>query len=241
MAPEVFRNTFNPTLRKLFVEGASDRQDARKIGAVGGIEVEEKIVGMLLIVAAAGPGIVVDAAQAGEVEKRGEVVGDDVLDVLAFTFRRDGHGFNPFGNALGHILLEKSLAFDAVGITAQHQGAIFEEREKIIGDTVVVGDQIALGVAGLRKKYFVEMSEAEALAVEIERDGLLLAGEKFGFDLLFFAQNRAHDFGRANDRRAGAGGLAGRLRFPIGSLAAGHRCAKPEKRARAGAAPASSR
>ncbi len=70
-------------LRQLLVEGASDGQDTRKFGAIGGIEIEEEIVGMLLIVAAAGPGIVVDAAQAREVEKRGEVVGDDVLDVLS--------------------------------------------------------------------------------------------------------------------------------------------------------------
>ena len=84
-------------LRELFVECASNRQDMRKFGAVGGIEIEKKIVRMLLVVATAGPGIVVDAAEAGEIEERGEIVGDDILDVLAFTFGWDRHGFDPFG------------------------------------------------------------------------------------------------------------------------------------------------
>ncbi len=72
-----------------FRECASNGQDIRKFGAVGRIEIEEKVVRMFLVVATAGPWIMVDATQSGEIEQRRKIVRDYVLDVFAFHFGWD--------------------------------------------------------------------------------------------------------------------------------------------------------
>src|ERR1700730_8839773 len=145
---------------------------------------------MLLVVLAARPGIMVDTAQAGEIEQRRKIIGDYILDILAFPFRWDRHRFDPGGHTLRHIFLKKSLPLDSVWITAQHQRPILEKWQKIFRDAIVVGHQVALGVARFRKEHFVEMSQPEALPLEIESDRLLFPRKKFGFDRLLLFQYR---------------------------------------------------
>jgi len=82
-------------LREFFVESFSDLDDDGEVRAVGGVEVEKEIVGMIDVAVAAAPGIVVDAAEAGEVEKRGAIIGDGVMDYFTAMFRVDGNGSEP--------------------------------------------------------------------------------------------------------------------------------------------------
>ena len=93
---------------------------------------------MLLVIAAARPGIVVDAAEASEIEQRRKIIGDYVLDVFALSFQRYRKRFNPLGHALRHIFLEKGLTLDSVRITAQDQGPILQKRKEIVRDVIVV-------------------------------------------------------------------------------------------------------
>src|SRR5258705_5260561 len=50
---------------QLFIKSSSDRDGNGEIGALGRIKIEKEIIGMVEIGVAAGPGIVVDANQAG--------------------------------------------------------------------------------------------------------------------------------------------------------------------------------
>ena len=131
---------FQSDLREFFVERASNREHAGKFSPFSRVEIEEEIVGMLLVIAAARPGIVVDAAEAGEIEERRKIISDYVLDIFSLSFRRYRNRFNPLGHALRHIFLEKGLTLDPVRITAQHQGPLLEKWKEIFRDAIVVRD-----------------------------------------------------------------------------------------------------
>jgi len=64
-----FQEDIEFQLAKLFMEGFGDGDDNGEFCVVGGIEIEEEIVGMINVGEAAAPGIVVDAAEAGEIEQ----------------------------------------------------------------------------------------------------------------------------------------------------------------------------
>src|ERR1051325_2216670 len=130
---------------------------------------------MVEIVVAAGPGIVINAAEAGEKEQRSAIVGGGVLNFLASAFRVDGHRFEPIRNPFMHILLEKCLASDAIGITAQHERPAAKERQNKIGHSIIVGEEIPFGETGVRKINLVEVAEAKAFAIEFDGDGLCFA------------------------------------------------------------------
>src|ERR1700676_2779432 len=109
----------------------------------------------------------VDAAQSGEIKQRGKVVGNYVLNLLAFPFRRYAYSFDPLRHALRHIFLKKRLPLDSVRIPAQHKRTVLQERQQIIRDPIVVGHQIAFRVTGFGKEDLVEMSQPETLSFEI--------------------------------------------------------------------------
>ena len=48
-----FHKCFQPDLRKFFMQRAGYGQNVRKVGAVGRIEIKEKIIGMFQVIAAA--------------------------------------------------------------------------------------------------------------------------------------------------------------------------------------------
>ena len=70
----------------------------------------------------------VDAAQAGQEEQGGAIVGSGVVNFLAAFFGIDRNGLEPFRQAFAHVFLKKSLALNSVGIATQHQSAIAQER-----------------------------------------------------------------------------------------------------------------
>lgn len=190
---------------QLFVESFGDGDDDGKIGAIGGIEVEEKIVRMLGIADAVGPWVVVNAAEAGEKKERGAIASGGVVNLLATLFGVYRNGLEPIGQAFAQILLKKRLALDAAGITAQNEGAILEKRKDAAGDGIVVGEEIALGVAGLGEIDFIEIGEMEAFAAELDVDGFRAAAEEFGFDLGLGGENAARNFGRLDNNDWGRG------------------------------------
>ena len=202
------------------VEGLGDSDDDGEIGAIGGVEVEEEVVGMIDVGDAAAPGIVVDAAEAGEIEESGAIIGEGVVNFFAAMLGIDGNGVKPVGEAVDvtEIFLEEGLTFDAVRITAENQRAVFEERKNVVGEAVVVGEEVALGIAGLGEIDLVEIGEAETFAVDFENGIFCPAFEEFGLDLGFGGENFADD-GRSGDdigRRDGGlfGGRSGRVLAP---------------------------
>src|SRR6476661_5368458 len=100
------------------MERTSNRNRHGKICAFGRIEVEEKIIGMFDVIEAVGPGIVVDATQAGQEKQGGAVVGSGVLNFLAAPFGIDPNGLEPIRDAFMHVFLKKSLAFNSVRVAA---------------------------------------------------------------------------------------------------------------------------
>ena len=92
-----FEKTFELERFEPFMQRFGDGDDDVELGAIGGIEVEEKIVRMVEIGNRAGPGIVVDAAEAGEKQERSEVIGGGVVNFFAAFFRVDGNGLEPIG------------------------------------------------------------------------------------------------------------------------------------------------
>ena len=103
---------------------------------------------------------------------------------------------------LTEVLLEKGLTFDAVGITAEDERAIFEERKDVIGHAVIVGKKIAFGVAGFGEIDFVEIGDAETLAIDFENCVFGAALKELGFNLRSSGQDFAND-GRGVDNVVG--------------------------------------
>src|SRR5713226_1757587 len=100
------------------MQSSSDGDNHGKISPVGRVEVEEKVVGMIEIGVAAGPGVVVDAAEAGQEQKRGAIVGGRVVYFFSALFGIEGYGCEPFRDALAQIFLKKGLSLDPVRIAA---------------------------------------------------------------------------------------------------------------------------
>src|SRR6266478_9691847 len=142
---------------QLFVKSSSDRDSNGEIGALGRIKIEKEIIGMVEIGVAAGPGIVVDATEAGEEEEGSAIVRCGVVDFFAQSFRIDRNCFEPLRNTLAQIFLKEGLALDSVGIAAKDQRSIAEKRQNGAGHSIVIGEEISFGVSGLRKIDFVQV------------------------------------------------------------------------------------
>src|ERR1700680_4064010 len=137
---------------------------------------------MVEVVAAAGPGIVVNATEVGQVEQHGEIVGEKIVHESLLPLGMNGDGFHPLGGGGARLLLKKRLAMNAIGIAPEDHGAVLQEREKVGGQPKIVGKKIALGVAVLGEIDLVQMREAHGLAVNFEGGVLGAAVEKLLFD-----------------------------------------------------------
>src|SRR6266487_1227945 len=140
------------------MQSSGNRDDHGEIRAFGRVEVEEKVVGMLKIGIAAGPGIVVDAAEAGQEQKGSAVIGSRVVNFFSPFFGIKRHGCEPLRYAFAQIFLKESLSLDSVRIAAQDQGSIAEKRQNEVGDTIVVGEKVPFGVAGFGKIDLVQIA-----------------------------------------------------------------------------------
>src|ERR1700674_2064170 len=140
------------------MQSSSDRDDYGEIGALGRIEVEKDIVRMLKIGIAAGPRVVVDAAEGGQKQKGSAVVGCRVVYFFSAFFGIEGHGCEPLRYPLAQGLLKESLALDSVWIAAQNQRPIAEKGQDEVGHAVVVSEEIPFRVAGLGKIHCVKVA-----------------------------------------------------------------------------------
>src|SRR5438445_1655717 len=207
---------------QLFMKRSSDRDGNGEMGALGRIKIEKEIIGMVEIGVAAGPGIVVDATEAGEEEEGSAIVGCGVVDFFAqASFRIDRNCFEPLRNTLAQIFLKEGLALDSVGIAAKDQRSIAEKRQNGVGYSIVIGEEISFRVSGLGKIDFVQVTQAEAFAVEFDRDRFRMALEQFGFDLRSRVEHATDNFGRANhggiSRGSGDFSVSLAIDGPIGS------------------------
>src|SRR5262249_51380089 len=107
--------------------------------------------------------------------------------------------FEPFRKAFAHVLLEEGLALDAVWVTSENERAALEEGKDVVGDLVVVGEQVSFGVAGFREVDLVEIREAQALAVDFAEERIGSAFEEFGFDFFAAGDDVADNRGCADD------------------------------------------
>src|SRR2546428_13230021 len=111
------------------MKSASDRDGNGEIGALGRIKIKKEIIGMIEIGVAAGPGIVVDAIEAGEEEEGREIVGcgSGVFFALA-SFRIAWNGFDQLRRTLAQIFLIDVLCLVLVGLVALDRRYIGEIR-----------------------------------------------------------------------------------------------------------------
>src|SRR5260370_39503025 len=130
------------------MQSSGNRDDHGEIGALGRVKVEEEVVGMLKIGIAAGPGIVVDATEAGQKQKGSAVIGGCVVNFFSSFFGIKRHGCEPLRYAFAQIFLKESLCLDSVRIAAQDQGSIADKRQNEVRATIVGGGEVPLGVAG---------------------------------------------------------------------------------------------
>src|SRR5258708_37608078 len=104
------------------MQSSGNRDDHGEIGALGRVKVEEEVVGMLKIGIAAGPGIVVDATEAGQKQKGSAVAGGRVMYFFSAVFGIEGGGFKPLRYAFAQIFLKESPALDSSRLSAQDSG-----------------------------------------------------------------------------------------------------------------------
>src|SRR6266571_1130270 len=140
------------------MQSSSDRNDHGEIGTLGRVKVKEEVVGVLKIGIAAGPGIVVDATEAGQKQKGSAVIGGRVVYFFPSFFGVKRHSCEPLRYALAQIFLKESLSLDSIRIAAQDQRPIAEKRQNEVGDTIVVGEKVPFGVAGFGKIDFVQVA-----------------------------------------------------------------------------------
>src|SRR2546429_4326115 len=134
-----FQEAHQAQCLQLFMESSSDRDYDGEIRALGRIEVEEEVVRMLQIGKATGPGIVVDATEAGQKQQGSAIVGGRVVNFFSTLFGIEGHGCEPFRDPLAQVFLKERLALDSVRIATQNQSPVAEKGQDKIGHAVVVG------------------------------------------------------------------------------------------------------
>src|SRR5215469_7013058 len=108
---------------QFFLERSSDGYHHREFCTIGRIEIEEKVVGVVEIIQAARPRVLVDTAEPGKKEKGSTIRGGCIVNRFSFFFGFNRRGHKPVRHALAQVLLKKSLALDPVRIATQHQGA----------------------------------------------------------------------------------------------------------------------
>src|SRR5712692_9307705 len=153
------------------MQSSGNRDDHGEIGALGRVKVEEEVVGMLKIGIAAGPGIVVDATEAGQKQKGSAVIGGCVVNFFSSFFGIKRHGCEPLRYAFAQIFLKESLSLDSVRIAAQDQGSIAEKWQNEVRDTIVVCEHVPFGVAAFGQIDFVQVSYSAPFAPQLDRDG----------------------------------------------------------------------
>ena len=115
VATRGLRITLQPDQPQLFLDELRgfDNQVER---AFHRVEIDEGKVGFIERSNAAHPGILIDARQIGQVEQRGAIVGDHVMNVRAAArLRFDRLHANPVGEVF-RILLEEKLLIDTVRV-----------------------------------------------------------------------------------------------------------------------------
>src|SRR2546425_770499 len=81
-------------------------------------------------------------------------------------------------------------------VATQHERAVLQKWQQSVGDPVVVGDQVALGVAGLREIYFIKVAKPDPITLQLNHDILGLPPEQLGFDLGSSGDYVSHNGGR---------------------------------------------
>src|SRR5437016_6849759 len=95
-----------------------------KCRAVRWIQIKKEVVRMIEIVITIGQWVVVDATQARQEKQGSAVIGRRVLNYLTAMFGIDGNRLEPLRQTFAHVLLEKSLSLDSVGVSTQNQSPI---------------------------------------------------------------------------------------------------------------------
>src|SRR5688500_13771359 len=103
-----------------------------------------------------------DAVLVGEVDERGRVVADRVLDRAALLLHRDAS--DPVGEVVGSGLLVEALSFDPVREAVHGNGAPLHVRDHPRRDAPIVLDQISLGEADVGEQHLIEARERYRVA-----------------------------------------------------------------------------
>src|SRR6266478_414662 len=144
-----------------------------------GVEIEEDVVGIILMVESAGPRIVVDATEIGKEEKGSAVFGHYVVHFSAALVGIYRRPLDPGRNRFRRFLLEEALFFDSIWIAPHDERPVLEEGKNMVRRLVVVREKVALADVGLRKINFVQVREGECPTVDLQAQALRRAVRQF--------------------------------------------------------------
>ena len=130
-----------------------------KIVFFGRIEIHDQVVGILKVLAAAGPGIHVDAAQVGEVKQSAFVVANDVVDIAVAAFGIDFQGIHEIGGVFRRIFMIKAGFVDAIGKAVEALGAVLKMGQDVFGHAIVILNDLAFGDAFVGEVDFVGVGD----------------------------------------------------------------------------------
>ncbi len=128
------------------------------------IEIEDQPVGMLQPVGSGEPDVGRDAVLVGEVDERGRVVADRVLDGAALLVHRDPA--DPVGEVVGGGLLVEARPVDPVGKALHRDGPALHVRDHARRHAPVVLDQVSLRHPDVGKQHLVEAREGHRVAAD---------------------------------------------------------------------------
>ena len=107
-----------------------------------------------------------DRGQVRHPDHRGQIVGQNVVDVAPIAFAPDGRGLYPLGPVRGGILLKKELAVHPVGIALKGQRPSRKVGNENGRDAGVVVNDLSLGEAGRGIQDFVQVRQLQLPALD---------------------------------------------------------------------------
>src|ERR1700680_4706048 len=106
-----------------------------------------------------------NGAHVGDVSQSLDALKNEIGNVALRILGVDSRPANPLRRETWRVLLEKALALDSVGIARQHHRTVLQIGQHPSRDSLVVVDQIALGIAFGRPEDFVGVRDVDAMRI----------------------------------------------------------------------------
>jgi hypothetical protein len=154
---------------------ARDREDVLVGVGRERVQIEEEVVGMLDVLAPRMQRVHLDAAEVGDVQHRGRVVHDEVVDHPGLgILREDLAAMDPVRRVGRRGLLVEERALGAVRHPLHREGTPAEMGTDQVGHVRVVRDQVSLRVPLGRPEDLREVRQPQVPAIHLHEPGVAL-------------------------------------------------------------------